>query len=146
MCIRDSTEDTSILWGFITRYAPEATPQDDRLLDELVGRAVNYYRDFVKPQKKYRMPHSEEKNALSDLLTAFKNLPPDTPAGDIQNAVYAVGKAHNYENLRDWFKALYEILLGQEQGPRMGSFVALYGLNQTIDLLRRAINGEDLAN
>ena len=141
-----NTEDASILWGFITRYAPEATPENDRLLDELVGRALNYYRDFVKPQKKYRIPHSEEINALSDLLTAFKRLPSNAPAGDIQNEVYAVGKAHNYENLRDWFKALYEILLGQEEGPRMGSFVALYGLDETKDLLRRAINGENLAD
>ena len=141
-----NTEDASILWGFITRYAPEATPENDRLLDELVGRALNYYRDFVKPQKKYRIPHSDEINALSDLLTAFKKLPSNAPAGDIQNEVYAVGKAHNYENLRDWFKALYEILLGQEEGPRMGSFVALYGLDETKDLLRRAINGENLAD
>ena len=141
-----NTEDASILWGFITRYVPEATPQNDRLLDELVGRALNYYRDFVKPQKKYRIPHSEEINALNDLLTAFKKLPSNAPAGDIQNEVYAVGKAHNYENLRDWFKALYEILLGQEEGPRMGSFVALYGLDETSNLLRRAINGENLAD
>ena len=141
-----NTEDASILSGFITRYAPEATPENDRLLDELVGRALNYYRDFVKPQKKYRIPHSDEINALSDLLTAFKRLPSNAPAGDIQNEVYAVGKAHNYENLRDWFKALYEILLGQEEGPRMGSFVALYGLDETKELLRRAINGENLAD
>ena len=140
-----NTEDKSVLWGFITRYAPEATPENDHLLDEMVGRAINYYRDFVKPQKKYRTPTSEEIKALGDLLTAFESLPADAPAEDIQNEVYAVGKAHAYENLREWFKALYEILLGQEQGPRMGSFVALYGLDEINELLRRAINGENLA-
>jgi lysyl-tRNA synthetase class 1 len=111
----------------------------------MVGRAINYYRDFVKPQKKYRTPTSEEIKALGDLLTAFESLPADAPAEDIQNEVYAVGKSHAYENLREWFKALYEILLGQEQGPRMGSFVALYGLDEINELLRRAINGENLA-
>ena len=116
-----NTEDKSVLWGFITRYAPEAKPENDHLLDEMVGRAINYYpRDFVKPQKKYRTPTSEEIKALGDLLTAFESLPADAPAEDIQNEVYAVGKAHAYENLREWFKALYEILLGQEQGPGWG--------------------------
>ena len=81
---------------------------------------------------------------MADLLTAFEKLPGNATAEDIQNEVYAIGKAHEFENLRDWFKALYEILLGQEQGPRMGSFVALFGLDETRDLIRRALAGEDL--
>jgi lysyl-tRNA synthetase class 1 len=139
-----NTEDKSVLWGFITRYAPEATPEKDRILDELVGRAINYYRDFVKPSKNYRTPAPTEQAAMADLLAAFEKLPGDATAEDIQNEVYAIGKAHEFENLRDWFKALYEILLGQEQGPRMGSFVALFGLDETRDLIRRALAGEDL--
>lgn len=139
-----NTEDKSVLWGFITRYAPDATPETDKVLDELVGRAINYYRDFVKPAKKYRGPTETESKALSDLLDLFEKLPESATAEEIQNEIYAVGKSHEYENLREWFKALYEILLGQEQGPRMGSFVALFGLNETRDLIRRALAGENL--
>jgi len=139
-----NTEDKSVLWGFITRYAPDATPETDKVLDELVGRAINYYRDFVKPAKKYRGPTETESKALSDLLDLFEKLPESATAEEIQNEIYAVGKSHEYENLREWFKALYEILLGQEQGPRMGSFVALFGLNETRDLIRRALAGESL--
>ncbi len=139
-----NTEDKSVLWGFITRYAPDATPETDKVLDELVGRAINYYRDFVKPAKKYRGPTETESKALSDLLDLFEKLPESATAEEIQNGIYAVGKSHEYENLREWFKALYEILLGQEQGPRMGSFVALFGLNETRDLIRRALAGENL--
>lgn len=140
-----NTEDKDVLWGFITRYAPEANPETDAVLDELVGRAINYYRDFVKPTKKYRAPSTAEAAALGDLLAALEGLPGAATAEDIQNEVYAIGKAHAFENLRDWFRALYEILLGQEQGPRMGSFAALYGLEETRELIRRALAGEDLA-
>ncbi len=139
-----NTEDKSVLWGFITRYAPDAAPESDKVLDELVGRAINYYRDFVKPAKKYRGPTEAESKALSDLLDLFEKLPDSATAEEIQNEIYTVGKSHEYENLREWFKALYEILLGQEQGPRMGSFVALFGLNETRDLIRRALAGENL--
>ncbi|MEL0021243.1 MAG: lysine--tRNA ligase [Rickettsiales bacterium] len=139
-----NTEDKSVLWGFITRYAPDATPETDKVLDELVGRAINYYRDFVKPAKKYRGPTETESKALSDLLDLFEKLPESATAEEIQNEIYAVGKSHEYENLREWFKALYEILLGQEQGPRMGSFLALFGLNETRYLIRRALAGENL--
>ena len=140
-----NTEDKDVLWGFITRYAPDASPETDAVLDELVGRAINYYRDFVKPTKKYRAPSAAEASALGDLLAAFEGLTASASAEDIQNEVYAIGKAHEFENLRDWFRALYEILLGQEQGPRMGSFAALYGLEETKELIRRALAGEDLA-
>ncbi len=140
-----NTEDKDVLWGFITRYAPDANPETDAVLDELVGRAINYYRDFVKPTKKYRAPSAAEALALGDLLAAFEGLPASASAEDIQNEVYAIGKSHEFENLRDWFRALYEILLGQEQGPRMGSFAALYGLEEMKELIRRTLAGEDLA-
>ena len=84
-----------------------------------------------------------EASALGDLLAAFEGLSASALAEDIQNEVYAIGKAHEFENLRDWFRALYEILLGQEQGPRMGSFAALYGLEETKELIRRVLAGEE---
>src|SRR3546814_6733773 len=105
----------------MTRYAPEATPQGYPFLNRLVGFALRYYQDFVKPAKRYRAPGETERKALADLAARLRQLPPDADGEAIQNEVYAVGKEHGYENLRDWFKALYEILLGQEEGPRMGS-------------------------
>ena len=140
-----NTEDKAVLWGFISRYAANASPEAYTLLDELVGRAINYYRDFVKPTKKYRAANAVEAKALEGLLAAFERLSAYATAEEIQNEVYTVGKAHEFENLRDWFRALYEILLGQEQGPRMGSYVALYGLEEMKELIRRALAGEDLA-
>ncbi len=140
-----NTEDRETLWGFITRYVPEATPESAPILDRLVGHAVAYYRDFVKPNKRYRAPTEMERAALEDLMRELEALPVDSSAENIQNRVYEVGKRHDFENLRTWFKTLYEVLLGQEQGPRMGSFIALYGLAAFKNLLRRALAGEDLA-
>jgi lysyl-tRNA synthetase class 1 len=140
-----NTEDKAVLWGFISRYAADASPQSAPILDELVGYAINYYRDFVKPDKHYRPPNSIEREALEDLAAALEALPTDTEAERIQNEVYEVGKRHPFDSLRAWFKALYEILLGQSQGPRMGSFIALYGVTETVALIHRALAGEDLA-
>jgi lysyl-tRNA synthetase class 1 len=140
-----NTEDTAVLWGFISRYAPEATPENAPILDQLVGCAVRYYRDFVKPNKKYRAPSEMERAALADLLAELEALPDDATGEAVQNQVYEVGKRHDFAELRAWFKALYEILLGQEQGPRMGSFMSLYGIEESRVLLRRALAGEDLA-
>ncbi len=140
-----NTEDKDVLWGFISRYVPSATPESQPLLDELVGYAIRYYTDFVKPSKNYRAPSDTERAALEDMAVALDGLGAGATAEDIQTQVYEIGKKFEYEPLRDWFKALYEILLGQEQGPRMGSFVALYGVPETTALIRRALAGEDLS-
>ena len=126
-------------------YVPSASPETAPILDELVGYAINYYRDFVKPNKHYHKPNEMERAALEDLVATLEALPEDSDAEAIQNQVYEVGKRHPFEDLRAWFKSLYEILLGQTQGPRLGSFIALYGLKETVALLCRAIAGEDLA-
>jgi lysyl-tRNA synthetase class 1 len=138
-------EDKAVLWGFISRYAPAARPETAPYLDKLVGHAIAYYRDFVKPVKKYRRASEMEKKALEDLLAQLEKLPADAEAETIQNEIYEVGKRHPFPELKAWFKCLYEVLLGQDQGPRMGSFVALYGLDETKALLKRAIAGENLA-
>lgn len=140
-----NTEDKSVLWGFIKSYAPDASPEATPLLDRLVTYAIAYYRDFVKPAKRYRSPSDTERAALQDLLGALAGLAPQSPGETIQNEVYEVGKRHGFANLRDWFKALYEILLGQDQGPRMGTFIALYGIQPTRRLIERALSGEDLS-
>jgi lysyl-tRNA synthetase class 1 len=136
-----NTEDKKVLWGFISRYAKGATPESMPMVDRLVDYALAYYRDFVKPHKHYRTPTAEERRALEDLDLALKQVEPTPEA--IQEQVFEVGKRHNYANLRDWFKALYQILLGQDEGPRMGSFIALYGLQETIQLIEETLKKAD---
>jgi lysyl-tRNA synthetase class 1 len=140
-----NTDDAGMLWKFISRYAPEATPQTAPILDRLVSHAITYFRDFVRPAKKYRAPTETERAALEDLARTLEALPAGADAEAIQNEVYEVGKRHGFANLREWFGALYETLLGQTQGPRMGSFIALYGRAETVALIRRVLAGESLA-
>ena len=137
-----NAHEPAVLWGFISRYAPDATPATAPMLDRLVRYAINYYRDFVEPQKQYRAPSEQERAAIVDLRERLATAGQGADAEALQNIVYEVGKAHGFANLRDWFKALYEVLLGQSQGPRMGSFIALYGVEETIGLIDRALAGE----
>ena len=144
-----NTEDKAVLWGFISRYAPKASPQTNPFLDKLVGYAINYYRDFVKPTRKFRPPTDQEKGALRDLLGMLEKLPQSSQgsggadAEAIQFEVYEVGKRHGYAaDLRAWFKAIYEVLFGTEQGPRMGSFIAIFGIPETVALIKRVLAGE----
>jgi lysyl-tRNA synthetase, class I len=137
-----NSEERDVLWGFIRRYAPDATPEAHPLLDRLVGYAIAYFHDFVKPAKKYRAADAKERAALADLEAKLAALPPKVLAEAIQAVVYEVGKAHGFEPLRNWFSALYEVLLGQTQGPRFGSFVELYGVAETRALISTAIAGD----
>lgn len=141
------SDDPAVLWHYITRYAPQANPDTDPLLDKLVSHAIAYYNDFVLPNKTFRAPSDDEKKALEELKSGLQALGQGASAQDTQNAVYEVGKAHpdTFPGLRDWFKALYQILLGQDQGPRMGSFIALYGVEETVSLIDRVLAGEDLS-
>ena len=129
-----STKD--ILWGFLGRYVDGATPESQPLLDRLAGYAINYYEDFVKPAKTFRAPDDKERAAMLDLRGRLAALPAGCLDAElIQNEVFAVGKDHGFEPLRAWFQALYEVLLGQSQGPRFGSFAAIFGLDRTIALI-----------
>ena len=135
-----STKD--ILWGFLERYIPGATPATQPLLDQLAGYAINYYEDFVKPSKVFRAPTDPERTAMQDLAARLRALPPGADAEAIQNEVFEVGKAGGFEPLRAWFSALYEVLLGQSQGPRFVSFTAIFGVDRTVALIERALAGE----
>jgi len=131
------------LWAYFAKYLPDATPESEPTLDRLMGHALNYYEDFVKPAKTYRAPTEQERAAFEDLAQRLKALPADTTDGEvIQNEVYAVGKEHDFQPLRAWFAALYEVLLGASQGPRFGSFAAIYGLPRTIELIEKGARGE----
>jgi lysyl-tRNA synthetase class 1 len=132
-------QDREVAWRFVQRYAEGTSPEANPELDELIGLAVNYARDFVAPTLKRRAPAGVEVDALKRLDAELAALPADAPAEDIQNIVYEIGKTGGFENLRDWFKALYDTLLGFEQGPRMGSFIALYGVENTRKLIAEAL-------
>lgn len=135
-------EESSVIWGYLSRYAPKASPKMEPILDALAQHAVNYYQDFIKPAKHYRAPNEMEQAALEDLAKVLELLPANLDAEGIQTEVYEVGKRHPFPDLKTWFQALYEILLGQSRGPRMGSFIALYGRMETVRLIRQALAGE----
>ncbi|MBF0560418.1 MAG: lysine--tRNA ligase [Alphaproteobacteria bacterium] len=137
--------DAAVLWAYISRYVPGAGPDTAPMLGRLVGHAIAYYRDFVEPAKHYRLATSDEVAALRDMREALATMPAGASGEDLQTQVFEIGKRHpGFPDLKSWFKALYQILLGQDEGPRMGSFIALYGIPETIALLDRAIAGEDM--
>lgn len=137
-----SAEDKDVLWGFIRKYAPDATPETHPGLDAAAGYAVRYFQDIVKPAKTYRAPDEKERAALSDLGDRLSAWDGARDAESLQSLVFAVGKEHEFEPLRTWFTAIYEVLLGASQGPRFGGFIALYGVEETVSLIDAALSGE----
>lgn len=133
--------DAETLWGFIARYVEGATPESDPELNALVVHAIAYYDDFIKPTKKFRAPSDEERSAMAYLKNLLTTLDAKSDAETFQSAVFEAGRENGFETLRDWFKALYECLLGQSQGPRMGGFIALYGRDETIALIEKSLDG-----
>src|SRR3954447_24248021 len=146
-----NAENAETLWGFIRRYRPGVTPQTHPKLDALVGYAIHYFRDFVLPAKKFREPADAERAALIDLRDALSNMPPASTAEDIQNVVYEIGRREPFLDpvkkgkdgrpgvSLDWFNMLYQVLLGQEKGPRFGSCVAVYGLANSVAMIDGAL-------
>ncbi len=137
-----AAEDKERLWGFIRRYAPDASPETHPDLDAAAGFAVRYYNDFVKPARVFRAPDARERAAMEDLAARLGCWEGGLDPEELQSMVFAVGKAHGFEPLRDWFKALYEVLLGASQGPRFGGFIALYGIDETRALIEAGLSGE----
>lgn len=109
-----NAENKEILWGFISSYAPNVTPENNKMLDRLSDFAVKYYHDFIKPTKSYKTPNEKEKAALLDLKDTLHSLSTTATAEEIQSQVFSIGKKYDYTNLRDWFQLLYETLLGQK--------------------------------
>lgn len=147
-----NAEDREVLWGFIKRTAPDVTPENAPELDRLVGYAIRYFHDFVKPTKVFRAPEAAERGALAALDAALAALPAGVDADVIQTAVFDVGRAHFPDPAKkgpdggpgvslNFFAGLYQMLLGQEKGPRFGSFVALYGIAETRALIGKALAG-----
>jgi lysyl-tRNA synthetase class 1 len=138
-------EKPEVLWGFISRYRSGFSAATHPFLDKLVKGAINYYQDFVKPTKSFRTPDDTERAALADLVAWLENAAEGVKAEEIQTAIYEIGKKHPFPEMKGWFSAMYETLLGQKQGPRMGGFVELYGKAETVKLIRRVLAGESLA-
>jgi lysyl-tRNA synthetase class 1 len=145
-----NAENADTLWGFIGRYRPGVTPQTHPKLDALVGYAIHYFHDFVLPEKKFRQPTETERAALQDLRDALGQLPAESTAQEIQGVVYEIGRREPFLDTKkgkdgkpgvslEWFNLLYQVLLGQEKGPRFGSFVAVYGVGNTIDMIDGAL-------
>jgi lysyl-tRNA synthetase class 1 len=134
-------EDKETLWGFIRRYAPEASAETHPQLDAAAAGAVRYYNDFVKPAKTYRLPTDFEREAMEELRGKLLAWEGEVSDEALQSAVYDVGR-ERFDPLRDWFKALYQVLLGADQGPRFGGFIALYGVEETAALIGEALEGK----
>lgn len=135
-----NAEDKRVLWGFISKYVPEANPTNAPYLDHLTDYAVRYYHDFVKTTKSFLQPKEKHIVILNQILELLDNLPDSATAEEIQNGIYAIGRTAGYENLRDFFKDIYHILLGQTEGPRLGSFIALFGISNTKSLIKTKLN------
>ena len=134
-------DSADVLWGFINAYRPGVTRENYPALDRLVGYAMRYYADFVLPAKTYRAPTDEERAGLEILATAL-DAAETTDSDALQNLSFEIGKTHGFaDKLRDWFKAFYEVVLGETQGPRFGSFAALFGPKKTAALIREALSG-----
>jgi lysyl-tRNA synthetase class 1 len=146
-----NAENAETLWGFIGRYRPGVTPQTHPHLAAMVEYAIHYFRDFVLPAKKFREPSAVGRAALIDLRDALSQLPPDAAPEAIQDVVYEVGRREPFLDAKkkgkdgkpgvslDWFNMLYQVLLGQERGPRFGSFAAAYGIKNTVDMIDGAL-------
>lgn len=134
-----NADNTELLWGYISNYATELTPETHPLLDHLIHYAVRYFHDFILPTKQFRIPKDHEILALKDLKEYLESCE-NADADIIQTEIFTIGKKYNYDNLRDWFSCLYETLLGQTQGPRMGSFIKLYSPEKTITLIESALS------
>jgi lysyl-tRNA synthetase class 1 len=134
-------KDAKGLWGYIRAYAPDATPETHPDLDAAAGFAVRYFHDRIAPTRQFRAPDTKERAAIEDLRARLAVWDGGLDADALQSMVFAVGKDHGFEPLRDWFKALYEVLLGASEGPRFGGFIALYGVEDTIALIDKGLAG-----
>jgi lysyl-tRNA synthetase class 1 len=135
-----NADNKKILWKFINKFHKEIKPSEYPILVGLTEYAINYFKDKVEPNKKFKKPNLEEKKALENLVLKLKEIDQSLKPEEIQTYVYSIGKENGYEqNLRDWFKLIYEVVFGEENGPRMGYFISFFGLNETIELINKKI-------
>ena len=136
-----NADDKKILWKFINRFHKNVNPKTNPILDTLTKYAIKFFKDKLKPKKKYKKPNDVEKKALMKLAQSIEKIKDNTPPEEIQTVVYSVGKENGYEkNLRDWFKLIYQVLFGDIDGPRMGFFISFFGVKETTKLIKEKIN------
>ena len=135
-----NAKNKDILWKFINRFHKEIKPKDHKILDGLTNYAINYFKDNVEPKKNFKKPSVDEKKALEKLIKKLEEIETSLSPEEIQTLVYTVGKENGYKkNLRDWFKLIYQVVFGEENGPRMGFFISFFGLKETIELISNKI-------
>ena len=132
-------ENKEVLWGFISKYAPMANANNSPFLDHLVEYALVYYNDFVKSRKSYLAPSAQHLEILQKIINFLDTINPQASSEEIQNGIYQIGMESGYENLRLFFRDLYQIILGQQEGPRLGSFIKLYGILETKEVISHII-------
>ena len=130
-----------ILYGsLLKKYKKNISEKDHPIFDKLISYAIKYFNDVIKKNKKYKIPSIEEKKVLEKLIQALDKCNDEMKPEDIQTQIYAVGKDNGYkENLRDWFKLIYQVIFGDENGPRMGFFISFFGVNETKQLIKDKI-------
>ena len=142
-----NTSDKNIIWGFINQYDASINLQNNTQFDNLIDYSINYYNDFVLPNKKYLNIDDSNKAVFKNIRDILKNkINENTSAEEIQTLLYEVGKKNEFQNLKEFFKLVYQVLLGQEQGPRLGSFIKLYGVDETIKIIDKKLKSIDNVN
>ena len=135
-----NADNKELLWKFVKKYKKDISVKDHPIFDNLISYAIRYFKDVIKLKKKYKKPDDKEKNALKALIEVLKNCNDEMIPEDIQTLIYSVGKENGYaENLRDWFKLIYEVVFGDENGPRMGFFINFFGVKETKQLIEDKI-------
>jgi lysyl-tRNA synthetase class 1 len=139
--VETSNADTKeLLWKFVKKYKKDISEKNHPIFDNLIGYAISYFNDVIKSKKKYKKPNDEEKKALKGLIKTLENCNDQMTPEDLQTLIYSTGKENGYaENLRDWFKLIYEVIFGEENGPRMGFFISFFGVNETKQLIEGKI-------
>ena len=131
-----NADSKELLWKFVKKYKQDISEKNFPIFDGLVSYAIKYFNDVIKAQKKYKTPSESERLALQALVKTLEKCTDDMSPEDIQTLIYSTGKENGYaENLRDWFKLIYEVIFGDENGPRMGFFISFFGVNETKELL-----------
>ncbi len=135
-----NSNSRDLLWKFVKKYKKNISEKDYPIFDKLISYAIKYFNDVIKKNKKYKIPNIEEKKVLEKLIQALDKCNDEMKPEDIQTQIYAVGKDNGYkENLRDWFKLIYQVIFGDENGPRMGFFISFFGVNETKQLIKDKI-------
>ena len=135
-----NADSKELLWKFVKKYKKDISEKNHPIFDNLISYAIRYFDDVIKPQKKYKKPNSEERKALKALIKTLEKCNDQMKPEDIQTLIYSTGKENGYaENLREWFKLIYEVVFGDENGPRMGFFISFFGVNETKQLIEDKI-------